>query len=90
MTDPLTTAVRNLATTLAQNEAAQHLCLHVDEQYQAAIDDGLNHLISAAAQMADTIGPEYARERLSLEFAAQPEKTAALLAAALVRLAGAA
>ncbi len=90
MSDPLTTAVRNLATTMAQNDAAEALGLHVDEQYQAQVDRSLDDLIPFVDLFTETLGAvEYARERLAQMFAAEPDKSAALLAAALVRLAGA-
>lgn len=87
MTDPFTTAVNSLATTIAQHDAAQQLGLRVDDRYQEAVADALTGLVEIAANLADTLGPEYARERLAREFVIEPDRTAGLLAAALIRLA---
>lgn len=89
MTDPLTTAVRNLATTIAQNDAIQALGLQIDENYMNIVDGVLDDLLPLVAQWVDDLGPEGARESLARQFVHDADRSAGLLAAALVRLAGA-
>lgn len=89
MTDPLTTAVRNLATTLAQADAVEQLGLQVDERYMSIVDDALNGIVQIAAAQVGDLGPEYTREWLARQFVNEPDRSAGLLAAAVVRLAGA-
>lgn len=89
MSDPMTTAAHNLATTLAQNDAAQQLGLNVDENYMALVDDALDGVIAIAAAQVQDLGPEATREWLGWQFVRDADRSAGLLAAAVVRLAGA-
>lgn len=78
-------AVRRLARTLAASLTVD-TGFRADPVYLAAIDDGLDQLIPVAQEMTADVGADMARGLLMQMFEVEPEKTAALFSAALVRL----
>lgn len=93
MSEPIDSAAWNnaaqkLVETLVSGEVCRLLGLNVAEERQAAVDAALADLIFVAGELTDMIGAQYAREALTRVFLERAEKTPAVLAAALIRLAG--